>query len=236
MGGGIVKCMKMRMGELRRMIREGVGGERLALYVWRFPSYIKVVLYSPAELLALDWLERSEVPSSVLRGYASFHETDAPCNGAWEVSAIAGIGYGRVLYGLGYALVPGGRLMPDRHYSSKRAQGAWTKSVGKMRGFPLDDVNDPQTEDPNDDCEVQVSVKKGGPDPVLDVAYEGPAVDPGPMQQVHRETLEELMEILNAAGGEYGNVGEVEKELGYMLKDASGEYFQAEFKKYSRER
>jgi len=228
--------MKIRMGELRRLIREAFGGERLALYVWRFSSYIKVVLYSPADLLALDWSERSELPTEVLRGYASFHETDDPCNGAWEVSSIAGIGYGKILYGLGYALVPGGRLMPDREYSSKRAQGAWRKSTGKLRGFPLDDVEDPQTEDPNDDCAVRLSVKKGGPDPVLDVAYEGPRVDPGPMQQVHQETLEELMEILNAAGGDYGNVREVGKVLGYMLEDASGEYFQVEFKKYSRER
>lgn len=228
--------MKIRLGELRKLIREAMGGDELALYMWDFPSYVKVVLYSPAELLALDWAERSELPLGVLKGYASFHKTDDPCNGAWEVSSIAGIGYGKILYGLGYALVPGGRLMPDRYYSSKRAQGAWKKSLGRLRGFPLDDVDNPQTKDPNDDCTVQVPVKKGGPDPVLDVAYEGPAVDPGPMQQVHRKTVEELMRILNDVGGEYVDPDDVADVLGEMLREASTKYFQSEFEKYYKER
>jgi len=226
--------MKIRMGELRKLIREAVGGERLALYTRRRSSSIKVVLYSPADLLALDWGKKFKLPTEVLRGFASFHKAEDPCNGAWEVEAIAGIGYGKILYGLGYALVPGGRLMPDRNFTSKRAKGAWMKSLGKVRGFPLDDVNDPQTKDPNDDCTVRVPVKKGGPDPVLDMAYEGPAVDPGPMQQVHRETVEELMRILND-GGESMNLDEVAGVLNDMLLKAGLKYFQTEFEKYWKE-
>jgi len=226
--------MKIRLGELRRLIREALRGEDLALYVWRHPSYIKLVLYSPAELLALDWNDRFELPKDVIKGYASFHQTDNPCNDAWEVSSVAGIGYGKVLYGLGYALVPSGRLMPDRGYSSKRARDAWTKSAGKMKSFPLDNVWNPQTLDPSDDCELQVPGVKGEPS-VLDYAYEGPKVDPGPMVMIHKRSVEELMEILNSIGGEYTDSEDVEKVLGDMLTKASTKYFTSEFGKYYKE-
>ena len=227
--------MKIRLGELRRLIREALEGEELALYIWRYPSHVKVVLYSPSELLGLDWENTFEIPKSVVKGYAAFRQTDNPCNDAWEVSSIAGIGFGKLLYGLGYALVPGGRLMPDRHFSSRRAKDAWTKSAGKMKGLPLDDVNSPKTKDPNDDCEVQVPTGKGGPDPVLDVAYEGPKVDPSPMVRVHEETIDKLTKIYNDLGDEMTRE-EVETLLDEMLRKISTKYFTSEFEKYFREK
>jgi hypothetical protein len=229
--------MKIRLGDLRQIIREAWGSEQLALYTWKnSPSSVKVLLYSPAELLSLDWSERHELPKDVVKGYASFHEPDEPCNGAWEVSGMAGIGLGKTLYGLGYYLTPKGRLMPDRVFSSKRARDAWTKSSGKMLGFPLDDIAAPKTPDPNDDCSVQVSTMKGGPDPVLDVAYEGPPVDPSPMMKVHDNTVTELMQILNGLGAMYADPEEVDEMLGKMLKSVSTKYFTSEFQKYYKER
>ena len=229
--------MKIRLGDLRKMIQDSLGGDQLALYTWKnSPSNVKVLLYSPSELLSLDWSERYELPKEVVKGYASFREPDEPCNGAWEVSSIAGIGHGKTLYGLGYYLTPNGRLMPDRMFSSKRAKEAWTKSSGKMKGFPLDDIKDPQTEDPNDDCVLQVPSDKGGPDPVLDVAYAGPPVDPGPMMKAHDNTVKKLMKILNGLGAVYTDSEEVDEMLGGMLKSVSTKYFSSEFGKYSRER
>jgi hypothetical protein len=228
--------MKIRISELRQLIREALEGEELALYIWRHPSYVKLVLYSPAELLALDWEDRFELPSEILKGYASFNQTDNPCNDAWQVSSIAGIGYGKLLYGLGYSLVPSGRLMPDRHFSSKRAVNAWTKSSGKMKGYPLDDVENPKTSKKEDDCEVQVSTSKGGPDPVLDVAYEGPKVDPTSMMSLHRKTVQELMYVLNDISDELMGPEEVENVLGDMLRKASTKYFTSEFGKYYKEK
>ena len=155
---------------------------------------------------------------------------------SWEVSSIAGVGYGKLLYGIGYYLSPRGRLMPDRVYSSKRARDAWTRSVPKMKGLPLDDVNDPQTPEKEDDCDVQVPTKKGGPDPVLDKAYEGPPVDPGPMQRVHEKTVEELMYILNDVSDKYWDHEQVEKMLGDMFRKASAKFFSSEFEKYYKEK
>lgn len=231
--------MKIRLGDLRQIIREVVGGDQMALYTWsNSSSDIKVVLYSPVELFALDWPDVYELPKEVVKGYASFSKTDEPCNGAWQVSSIAGIGYGKTLYGLGYYLAPGGRLMPDRMFTSKRATSAWTAALGrgKLKGFPLDDISEPRTEDPNDDCELQVPTKKGGPDPVLDVAYEGPPVDPGPMMQVHKDTVVKLMKILRDLDTEYTNPSEVEDMLGGMLKSVSTKYFTSEFGKYYKEK
>jgi hypothetical protein len=231
--------MKISIGDLRQIIRETLDSEQLALHVWsNSSSVVKVVLYSPTALLLLDWSDRDELPMGIIKGYAVFRKPKEPCNDAWEVSSMAGIGHGKILYGLGYSLTPKGRLMPDRAFSSKRAKSAWTKSSGKMARFPLDDIKDPQTEDPNDDCAVQVSTKQGGPDSVLDVAYEGPPVNPRPMMRVHDATVKKLMKVLNGRGAMYADSdhAEVNEMLGRMLRSAGREYFDSEFDKHARER
>jgi hypothetical protein len=117
-----------------------------------------------------------------------------------------------------------------------------------MPGLPLDDVeahdnkgrsivpHPNHTDDPGDDCQLQVPTAKGGPDPVLDVAYAGPPVDPGPMMRVHDNTVVELMEILNGLGAMYADPEEVDEMLGGMLKSVSTKYFTSEFQKYYKER
>jgi len=208
-------------------------------------------LYSPSELLSLNWSNRYELPMDIIKGYATFHKPDEPCNGAWEVSSIAGIGHGATLYGLGYSLTPNGRLMPDRMFSSKRAKAAWSRAISseKLNRFPLDDVEehkegepiDPRhepnhTDDLRDDCQLQVPTAKGGPDPVLDFAYKGPPVDPDPMMRVHDATVKKLMEILNDPEAKYTDPEEVDKMLGGMLKRVSTKYSTSEFQKYYKER
>lgn len=239
--------MKISIGDLRQIIREALDSEQLALYTWsNSPSSIKVLLYSPVELLSLDWSDRYELPKDVVKGYAAFHRPDEQCRGAWEVTAIAGIGYGKILYGLGYSLTPNNMLMPDRAFSSKKATDAWTKSSEKMTGFPLDYVDAEESEkitsdDPSDDCEVRSwkidpETGKGSGDPVLDMAYKGPHTNPGPMMKVHDNTVTELMEILNGLGAMYADPEEVDEMLGGMLKSVSTKYFSSEFQKYYKER
>ena len=220
----MINAMKIRLGDLRRLIREALEGEDLALYEWKpRPGYIKIVLYSPEKLLALDWSDRSGFPAGIVKGYASFHKPDQPCKDAWEVFSIAGIGYGKLLYGLGYSLVPTGRLMPSRTFSSPRAKEAWGKQVGKLKSYPLDDISAPEEKkrtpkDPSDDCELQKPIMNGGPDHVMDAAYEGGGVDPTPMRVAHKRVVRNLMIILNDLGAEYTSVEEVDKMLGDMLR------------------
>lgn len=166
---------------------------RLAAVVKRGKGEISVVVYD-ADAVLRAWSKAhpgESSPPKAIKGYALFKKPSAPCNGAWEVSEIVGPGIGGIVYGLGYALVPGGRLMPDRGYTSPKAQKAWrgASESGKLSGLAFDDVDHPQTNPKSDDCYVRKSALAGGPDPLLDVAYEGPPADVEGMEAVHAEVM-----------------------------------------------
>lgn len=199
--------MKIRLGDLRRLIREVLEPNKLALYTYpedsRGRRVIKVVLYSPTEILGdVEKFKKGSFlydqdDTGIVKGYARFQEPEHPCNGAWEVTSIAGPGLGKILYGLGYSLTPNGRLMPDRHYTSKAGKQAWSRaSWSRLSGIPLDDEIGSLTPDnPEDDCELQKPLEDEGPDPLLDVAYEGGALDGGQisgMRAEHSSTANEL--------------------------------------------
>lgn len=173
---------------------------------------MQVFLYSPDEIFAdrEAFMKGSflpdEDPTGIVKGYARFQEHENPCNGAWEVTAIAGRGLGKILYGLGYSLSPRHRLMPDRHYTSGEARRAWKVAASKgLRGIPLDNESGTLTPDnEEDDCELQAPIKydeegnidsSGGPDPLLDVAYEGGELgggQVGAMRAAHNATLKKI--------------------------------------------
>jgi hypothetical protein len=200
--------MKIRLGDLRRLIREALEPNRLALYTYpddaRGRRVIKVVLYSPTEILGdVEKFKKESFlydqdNTGIVKGYARFQEPEHPCNGAWEVTSIAGKGLGKILYGLGYSLTPNGRLMPDRHYTTNAGKQAWSKAATKLNGLPLDDeIGSLTPEDPEDDCELQNPIDAGGPDPLLDVAYEGGELGGGQvagMRAEHWSTVDELEE------------------------------------------
>lgn len=191
--------MKMRISELRDMIRKELGRDSLALYTHeetRHTPEVRVMLYSPDAVLDdfTTFMSKSflndEDATGVVKGYARFKQPDNACAGAWEVASIAGRGLGKLLYGLGYDLSPNGRLMPDRSYNSPDAQAAWARAAGKgLKGFPLDDVNAPEDMqltpgDPDDDCDLKTSIEDGGPDPIIDFAYEGGGVGAGKVREL----------------------------------------------------
>lgn len=190
--------MKIRLSELRRLIREVVGGDDLALLVRRpNAKKIMVCLYSVKAVeenldavasLVEGGMDGGEV-SGVIVGVAGYSKPDLPCHGAWGVSSIAGVGYGRILYGLGYNLTPNGRLMPDRFDNTPMAVAAWKKAAGKLTKIPFED---------EEDCELIRSIRRGGPDPLLDAAYEGGGLDPSEisrMEAKHKEVVELLRTV-----------------------------------------
>jgi len=84
---------------------------------------------------------------------------DGPCNGAMHVvgsaSRVRGGGWGTAVYMA--ALEQFGELGPDRHSISPSAEGLW-KSLDRREEVgrhPYDDIKDPRTPDPNDDCDVR---------------------------------------------------------------------------------
>lgn len=63
-------------------------------------------------------------------------------------------GYGPALYEIGMVL--NGRLAADRSSVSSSARRVWAKFADRpdVIRLPFDDVSDPETEDPNDDCRM----------------------------------------------------------------------------------
>ena len=75
--------------------------------------------------------------------------------GAWEVTAAAGKGYGKILYSIGYALSPKGLLMPDRTSVSDDARDAWKKASKTHASLELDALPPMnKTDTREDDAEV----------------------------------------------------------------------------------
>ena len=153
--------MKIRLGELRRIIREALDdpkglasrSEDLAAYVIDESSFDKktAVIYSPNDLkeflesmaVVTDKRELADeaVDKNIVRGYiviAKPASKRTPCNGAWEVKF--SVGPGAIVYGVGYALSPSGILMPDRRSVSDRAKGGWLKQSGRTNKT-LDDID-----------------------------------------------------------------------------------------------
>ena len=93
-----------------------------------------------------------------------------PSNGAWEVVAAAGKGYGKEIYGLGYSMSPNHMLMPDRNSVSDDAYSSWKRQFDSRRPrMKIDNVYAPQTSDKSDDGFVHN--EKGAE--FLDYSYEG---------------------------------------------------------------
>lgn len=175
--------MKIRLGDLRRIIREALDDPKglasrsrdLAAYVIDESSFDKktAVIYYPDRLK--EFLENRAVVADkrgladevvnedIVRGYiviAKPASKRTPCNGAWEVKF--SVGPGAIVYGVGYALSPSGILMPDRRSVSRRAVDGWLKQSGRANKT-LDDVDahdgskrdhPNHTDDTSDDCRM----------------------------------------------------------------------------------
>lgn len=171
----------------RRLIAESSAPsiEGLAAYISSFSA----TLYNPNRLLAdlravKGGLASDDILfdacSRAVVGEITIEEPNDPCLGAWYVGTIAGEGYGKILYGLGYALSPEGILMPDREAVSHKAYRAWSKQTARRVGefddaaLPVDQRRTPN--DPSDDCTLHKSndgdCKKTNRDPMpLNYAY-----------------------------------------------------------------
>lgn len=160
--------------------------EGLALTVKSLSSSATAVIYDKTGLLTVldDILFSSQDSPGTLKDLAQmitdkgiikgFVEVGIPaggegnCNDAWEVSMSAGPGYGGILYPVAFGIAAwnGKTLMSDRGGSSPAARGRWGKEATQGRkSHPFDDIRDPKTPPPEDDCIMQG-------DPILDSSYE----------------------------------------------------------------
>lgn len=130
-----------------------------------------------------------------------------PCADAWMVAAVAGPGYGKNVYGLGYALSPNGMLIPDRGSVKPKARNAWrsvfAKDVKKVR---LDDKyhehseegNEYHTDDPFDDCKLH----RDPEDPQLDYAYSGTGEEEALLNKLVDNHYDAFNQIYEQSGDE----------------------------------
>lgn len=79
----------------------------------------------------------SDTLSSSIVAAITIRKPRSGCNGAWEVTAIAGPGQGKLAYNMGYWLAPSKKLFPDRESLSYDAQLAWKGYASKSPGTPL---------------------------------------------------------------------------------------------------
>lgn len=138
-----------------------------------------------------------------IRGVIQIREPGQPCWDAWEVIASAGPGgadIARTIYGLGYAMSPSGVIMPDRGTVSAPAKAAWARvaSKGDRYALPLDDIDDPQTSDPQDDCKLYRGKSKNTDpkdNPALQNAYQAQGWEKGMLNYLtaaHESFIDDL--------------------------------------------
>lgn len=131
-------------------------------------------------------------------GYGSFGPPEkGEAMGAWEVYNAAGAGYGKIIYGVGYALSPSGLLVPDRQTVSPSASKSWRKAAGERKKYKLDDFPpDNRTEDSFDDAELH---KEPGSDH-LNYAYAAVGWEKTMVKKLFRmgdAAVEEVFQVLD---------------------------------------
>lgn len=150
---------------LRRLILEAAAPktEGLAMLVQDTGSLKVLVLYNSNSIDAFRNIKTPhntwQVYNTIVKGYAAIAPSEyGPCNGAWEVRAMAGPGFGKIMYGCCYAASPSKKLMPDRSTVSPPAGAAWKKAFDSDRPRKkFDNIKARKKEtpdDPSDDCKV----------------------------------------------------------------------------------
>ena len=220
--------MKIRLSELRRIIREAMGeGEGLAAMVAEDLGGFKATVYHPAPVENMmrkspgDVISQSPDLMAKLKAYmvgrVQVIEPMEPC---WDAMMIASIaGPGKLMYGVAYALSPSGLLISDRDSMTSQAVAAWRNMSAKgIRGKKkLDDINPPHsTPEPEDDCILR-------PEEFLNYAYESEGWEPAALQAMRREH-ENL--IARVTSNDVLTRDEVEK----ALTRAGLSYFQSRYK------
>lgn len=193
--------MKIKLGELRRIIREAAGiGQDLAVVVSQTANGSKATVYDPVKLedLMLDSPEVLSAGPTALKdcivGRVQVSVPEAPCWGAMKIASIAGPG--KLMYGLAYALSPTGLLISEREPGAMTSLSisAWRKMSAKgSRGRKkLDNINDPVTPETEDDCDLR-------PEEFLNYAYESEGWENETLSSLQAEH-ERLIKRLTSGG------------------------------------
>lgn len=153
----------------------------------------------------------------VVVGTIEIQVAESPCWDGWEVKRSAGPGYGRVLYGLGYAMSPSGRLFPDRFSLSSSAKKVWARAAKERKALPMDDEHKPKTPSEEDDCSVY------GGEAAIDSVYESQGWERGMLKQL--VTSGEAAIKFASMGVKSSGSAAPERVLRYVLEKMTHEMF-----------
>lgn len=213
-----MKKLRMSLGSLRRLIRESLSGEDIAITIFGDQRNAYIVAYKISELESFLTTDKPGKNNCVVAGvWGSRQARLGPCYDAAVVkkSASSIKGWGTKVYLA--ALDFFGTMTSDRESVSDSAVGMWKSLVGKglVSGEEFDDIEMPWTEPEEDDCKVHqknfvlnsaYKLKSGLPSDVLDSLKKG------------RQHM-----------GDLGNRGLVEKS-NKILKDGFNSLFLAVYK------
>jgi len=179
-------------------------GEMKRAYLYDTNALIDYLRYGdefidvPHEMKPLAYRQEMTVVAvnRIVKGYiAVWNQTK--CHGADIVAFSVGPGFGKEVYGMGYALSKNGLLTSDRGSVSGSARQAWKKVAdsGRKR-HKFDDELSPQTPPKEDDCSVFHDEHKEH----LNYAYEAEGWERDMLRYLeaqHEATMKELSDIPN---------------------------------------
>jgi hypothetical protein len=193
--------------------------EGLALHSFKGPRSMRLILYSPADLIkgVKDTEEEfdgelspiitnigANSPSTDGHIYAYFVASkygDGEAYNAWEVINASAIkGYGPMMYDIVMSLV--GTIMSDRNSVSAMAKKVWSYYKNNrldVKALPLDDQNDPKTPPTIDDAPLH---SKNPEDP-LNFAFKSDSskIDVGALEARHNDLAAHLSTKLKISKG-----------------------------------
>ena len=184
--------MKIRLGELRRVIHEAMGADDdLAAAVMISTGGGVVVVYKPDVLVSA--IRDGSFPASAMVGYVRLINMTKYC-GAWELSEMWGPGYGDMLTDIAFAISPSGRLVPDRMEVSTPAEKKWIR-ISQRGDVTLEDLP-PKCKSGHDDRPHLKKIYSSTGDPVRLEA----------MKSRHQEIMDELSAELSISQEKLENI------------------------------
>jgi hypothetical protein len=180
----------------------------LALFAGQEANAYQFILYDPGPLeAALEQLIKDVGPMNIdvsvvtdaleetdgIVGFIEIGMTDDPCYDAAQVNMVAAKqGWGPLMYDIAMSASREG-LTADRENVSTDAERIWKQyatSRGDVSRLPFDDINDPKTPPPEDDC----TLHPGRPD--LNFAYKGSKVNISELKGNHIDFMRNVNVIL----------------------------------------
>ncbi len=188
--------------------------------------------------------------TKVIKGVIGIESTESidygKCNNAWQVSTIAGPGYGPILYQIGFSLAPEAQLTSDRETVKIGARKNWRKQFdsGEREKNAFDNKEAPKTPPEEDDClihlqKVKIDPESGSPiinpetgEPEmenidqLNYSYETKSEDEAVAKKLiknHKDTLSKMKSIIEK-DNLFDRGRESKKLIDYFLKELNRNY------------